>query len=92
MSDEYLQDLKRDLCECRFNRSDFIHQQWLNAINELEKENKELNSKIDKAIELIECSKEHKLEHDGSHIYLTRYCIDELLEILKDSDVDEGVL
>lgn len=55
----------------------------------LKQENKELHNKIDKAIELIECSKEHILEHDGSNIYLTQYCIDELLKILKDSDVDE---
>lgn len=55
----------------------------------LREENNELHNKIDKAIELIECSKEHILEHDGSNIYLTQYCIDELLKILKDSDVDE---
>lgn len=48
----------------------------------------DLLERINKAIELIECSKEHTLEHDGSKIYLTRYCIDELLKILK-GDVDE---
>ena len=66
----------------------FQYVEVTNYIKSLEQENKELHNKIDKAIELIECSKEHILEHDGSNIYLTQYCIDELLKILKDSDVD----
>ena len=61
---------------------------WTSKYNKEFDKNKELHNKIDKAIELIECSKEHILEHDGSNIYLTQYCIDELLKILK-GDVDD---
>lgn len=58
MNNEYLQDLKRNLCECRFNRSDFMHQQWLNAINDLQQENKELHNKIDKLEDELEWYKQ----------------------------------
>lgn len=54
------------------------------AIKLLEQENKELHNKIDKAIEYIE-------EHTTDHRYSCRSLVyaDEMLKILKDSDVDE---
>lgn len=48
----------------------------------LYEENTKLLSVLDEIREYIECSKEHVLEHDGSHIYLTQYAVKDLLQIL----------
>ena len=53
-------------------------------------EKDDLEIKIGKSIELIKCSKDHVFEHDGSKIYLTRYSIDELLEILERGEINES--
>ena len=63
------------------------------CIEESQQENKELYSKIDRAIEYIEENKmKGKYSHSGGEydnfILLEECEINDLLEILKDSDVD----
>lgn len=59
----------------------------LDEKEKLEQQNKELHNKIDKAIEYIE---ENTQELEGiTGYYYTIYDTEDLLEILKDSDVDE---
>ena len=55
-------------------------------IDNLRKENTELHNKIDKAIEL---AKRQLLSNSNYTSYTDEMCLKDLLEILKDSDVDE---
>lgn len=58
------------------------------AIEELLNEVEELHNKIDKAIRYIKKNK-HYIDIEDMHVYLYEDDIKKVLEILKDSDVDE---
>lgn len=101
---EYLK--RTDELELKLTGEDKDTYQWLlfgynecaRLLNEKEQENKELHSKIDKAIEYIE-SKNNGVcirndEEKGAYTFLldfdkAREFVWGLLEILKDGDVDE---
>lgn len=54
----------------------------------LEQENQQLHNKIDKAIRYIKKNK-HYIDIEDMNMYLYEDDINKVLEILKDSDVDE---
>lgn len=77
--------------DCQYINGDYYHN---HCIEQLEQENKELNSKIDKAIDLIEKSvtSDIGINSKGQIVkyhQLTEDETGELLEILKGSGVDE---
>ena len=65
---------------------DYIHN-LEREVKLLQQENKELQNKIDKAIEYMNNNKIDNYEVDGSPLFCGMFS--DLLEILKDSDVDE---
>ena len=58
-------------------------------IHSLEQENKELHNKIDKAIRYIKKNK-HYIDIEDMNVYLYEDDIKKVLEILKESDVDDN--
>ena len=60
---------------------------WMGKYQELEQENKKLHNKIDKAIECMKLRFMNCIDNDKR--YFEDYYIQEIYEILKDSDVDE---
>lgn len=57
-------------------------------IRELEEENKKLHNKINKAIRYIKKNK-HYIDIEDMNMYLYEDDINKVIEILKESDVDE---
>lgn len=79
--------------DCQYINGDYYHN---HCIEQLEQENKELHNKIDKIEEWLEYKAEAldrfdipKRKETGAFWYTTRGEIDGLLEILKDSNVNE---
>lgn len=85
--------LNKGYCDC--NEMNCIDnnspRRILNIVKQLQQENKELHNKIDKAIEYINKNKYFYsgLQNEDMEIGLFENEINDLLEILKDSDVDE---
>ena len=57
-------------------------------MGELSKENKDLHNKIDKAIRYIKKNK-HYIDIEDMNLYLYEDDMNKVIEILKDSDVDD---
>ena len=80
MNKEYKERLETlqgiDFCNCL--------KEYIEHNEKLEQENKELHNKIDKAIDIIECSR-----WDNDMYDISADGLNHILKILKDSDVDE---